>query len=221
MSLPQRFVGILLSPKATFTSVVSYPKWFGMLAVTTLLVTVFLGGFFFSEVGRQALLDKMAETTPAQQMAQIAPNIGIIAAVQAGFILVFGPIFAFVIAGILMGVFTVTGGTAAYKQVLAVVAHAGAVSSVGSMITAISNYLRQTLTSATTLSVFMPNLEEKSFLGGFLGTVDLLLVWWLFVLAIGLSVLYRRRTQPIFIGLLTVYLLIACAVGAYRAVSGG
>jgi hypothetical protein len=200
---------------------VSYPKWFGMLAVTTLLVTVFLGGFFLSEVGKQALLDKMAETTPAQQMAQIAPNIGIIAAVQAAFILIVGPIFAFVIAGVLMGVFTVTGGTAAYKQVLAVVAHAGAVSAVGSMITAASNYVRQTLTSATTLSVFMPNLEEKSFLGGFLGTIDLMLVWWLFVLAIGLSVLYRRRTQPIFIGLLAVYLLIACGVGAYRAVSGG
>jgi hypothetical protein len=221
LSLPQRFVGILLSPKATFASVVSYPKWFGMLAVTTLLVTVFLGGFFQSEVGKQALLDKMAETTPAAQMAQMAPRIGLIATIQTISILIISPIFAFIIAGVLMGVFTVTGGTAAYKQVLAVVVHAGVVSSLGAAITALTNYFRQTLSSATNLMVFMPNVEEQSFLGGFLGTIDLIYLWWLFVLAIGLSVLYRRRTQPIYIALVAVYLLIACAVGAYKAVSGG
>ena len=141
------------------------PEWFGMLAVTTLLVTVFLGGFFFSEIGKQALLDKMAESTPAQQMAQIAPNIGIIAAVQAGFILVFGPIFAFVVAGILMGVFTVTGGTAAFKQVLAVVAHAGVVSRCRVVITAISLRSADADERNDDLAVFMPSLEEKSFLG--------------------------------------------------------
>jgi hypothetical protein len=221
LSLPQRFVGMLVSPKSTFTSVVSYPKWFGMLAVTTLLVTVFLGGFFQTEVGQQALLDKMAETTPAEQMKQLAPQIKIIATFQTVAILVIGPIMAFVIAGILMGVFTVTGGTAAYRQVLAVVAHAGVVSSVAAAITSVSNYYRETLSSATTLMVFMPNVEENSFLGGFLGTLDLLYLWWLFVLAIGLSVLYRRRTQPIYIGLVSVYVLIACAVGAYKSVSGG
>jgi hypothetical protein len=221
LSLAQRFVGMLVSPKATFASVVSYPKWFGMLALTTLLITICLGGFFLSSVGQQALLDKMAETAPPQQMQQMAASIHIIAYVQVVSILIFSPIVACALAGILMGVFTVTGGTAAYKQVLAVVVHAGVVSSLGGAVTALTNYFRQTLSSATNLLVFMPNVEERSFLGGFLGVIDLLYLWWLFVLAIGLSVLYRRRTQPIYIALVAVYVLIACAVGAYKAVSGG
>jgi hypothetical protein len=221
LSLVQRFIGILTAPRATFTSVVSYPKWFGMLAVTTLLVAVFLGGFFLSDVGQQALLDKMAESAPPEQMKAMAANIRIIAIVQVVSIVVVSPIIAAIMAGILMGVFTVTGGTAAYKQVLAVVAHAGVASSVAGAVTAVLNYFRQTLTSATNLGVFVPNIEENSFLGGFLGTIDLLYLWWLFVLAVGLSVLYRRRTQPIYISLVAVYALIACAVGAYKAVSGG
>lgn len=221
LSLIQRFIGILTSPRATFASVVSYPKWFGMLAVTTLIVAVFLGGFFLSDVGQQALLDKMAETTPAEQMQRMAPNIKFIAYIQVVSIIVVSPIIAAIISAILMGVFTVTGGTAAYKQVMAVVVHAGVASSVGGAITAVLNYFRGTLTSATNLGVFVPNIEEKSFLGGFLGTIDLMYVWWFFVLAVGLSVLYRRRTQPIFLSLLAVYALIACAVGAYKAVSGG
>jgi hypothetical protein len=221
LSFVQRFIGILTAPRATFASVVSYPKWFGMLAVTTLIVAVFLGGFFLSEVGQQALLDKMAETAPPEQLKTMAANIRIIAIVQVVSIIVISPIFAAIIAGILMGVFTVTGGTAAYKQVLAVVTHAGVASSVAGAATAVLNYFRQTLTSATNFGVFVPNIEENSFLGGFLGTIDLLYLWWLFVLAVGLSVLYRRRTQPIYVSLLAVYALIACAVGAYKAVSGG
>ena len=35
LSLVQRFFGMLTSPKATFENVVSWPRWFGMLALTT------------------------------------------------------------------------------------------------------------------------------------------------------------------------------------------
>jgi hypothetical protein len=212
---------MLTAPRATFASVVSYPKWFGMLAVTTVIVAVFLGGFFLSPVGQQALLDKMAETTPPDRMQAMASSIKFIAYFQVASIIVFSPIIAAIMSAILMGVFTVTGGTAAFRQVMAVVVHAGVVSSIGGAVTAVLNYFRQTLTSATNLGVFVPNVEEQSFLGGFLGTIDLIYVWWLFVLAVGLSVLYRRRTQPIFISLLAVYVVIACAVGAFKAVSGG
>ena len=39
--------------------------------------------------------------------------------------------------------------------------------------------------------------------------IDLFIVWWVIVLAIGLGVLYRRRTQPIAITLFGVYTVIA------------
>jgi hypothetical protein len=48
----------------------------------------------------------------------------------------------------------------------------------------------------------LPMLSETSFAAHLLGTIDLFLIWYLFILAIGLGVLYRRRTQPIAISLL-------------------
>ena len=65
------------------------------------------------------------------------------------------------------------------------------------------------MTSATNLAVLLPMLDEKSFLGRLLGMIDLFIIWWLLVLAIGLAVLYRRRTQPIAIALFGVYAVIA------------
>ncbi len=221
MSLPQRFIGMLFSPKATFESVVAHPRWFALLVVTTLLFTAFQAWLFLSDVGQQALLDRMRDTMTADQFKGAAANIRIIAIAQVAAIPIIGPIFAFLFAGILMGVFTLMGGTAAYRQVLAVVTHAGVVSTVGGVFQVILNYFRGNVTSPTNLAVFLPNIEENSFLGGFLGTIDLVFLWWLFVLAVGLGVLYRRRTQPIYLSLLTVYGLIAAAVGAYKAASGG
>jgi hypothetical protein len=46
-------------------------------------------------------------------------------------------------------------------------------------------------------------------------------VWWLFVLAVGLAVLYRRRTQPIAFGLFGVYAVIALGVAAVMSRLGG
>ena len=66
------------------------------------------------------------------------------------------------------------------------------------------NYMRESMSSATNLSVFLPMLDESSFVAKLLGTIDLFLVWWVFILAIGLSVLYRRKTSSIATGLFVV-----------------
>jgi hypothetical protein len=83
------------------------------------------------------------------------------------------------------------------------------------------DYARETLSSPATLSVFLPFLEENSFVARFLGSIDLVRVWWFVSLSIGLGVLYRRRTGPIAVTLLTVYAAIALVIAAIQsAVSG-
>jgi hypothetical protein len=42
-------------------------------------------------------------------------------------------------------------------------------------------------------------------------------VWWLVVLAIGLGVLYRRKTQPIAITLFGIYAVIILAIAAFTS----
>jgi hypothetical protein len=77
------------------------------------------------------------------------------------------------------------------------------------------------MTSPTTLAVFLPMLEEASFAGRLAGLIDLFLIWWAVVLAIGLAVLYRRKTQPIIIGLLSVYILIVGVIAVVMSSFGG
>jgi len=71
------------------------------------------------------------------------------------------------------------------------------------------------------LGALLPMLPEKSFGANLLGTIDLFLVWYFIVLAIGLAVLYRRRTQPIAISLLSFYAVIAIVVALFKSRGGG
>jgi hypothetical protein len=52
--------------------------------------------------------------------------------------------------------------------------------------------------------------------------IDVFLIWWTIVIGIGLAVLYKRRTGPIVLSLLGVYVGIAAAVAiVMRVVAGG
>jgi hypothetical protein len=139
----------------------------------------------------------------------------------AGAILVFSPIVAVVIAGIFFAVFNAAmGGDASFKQLFAVLIHAGVISALAQLFTGPLNYFRGSMASATNLSVLLPMLDEKSFAGSLLGMIDLFMIWYVVVLAIGLAVLYRRRTQPIAIGLFVVYAVIAVGVAAVKSSLG-
>ena len=137
-------------------------------------------------------------------------------------ILIVSPIVGVIIAGILFAIFNAAmGGEASFKQVFAVYAHAGAVSALSAMFSGIVNYFRGGMTSVANLGALLPMLPENSFAGRLLGMVDIFLIWYIIVLAIGLAVLYRRRTQPIAISLLSVYAVIAIVVALIKSRVGG
>ena len=82
-------------------------------------------------------------------------------------------------------------------------------------------YVRQSLSSATNLAVFLPFLDDTSFLARMLGSIDLIFIWWMLSLSIGLGVLYRKRTGPIAITLLAVYVAIGVIIAAIKTASTG
>jgi hypothetical protein len=220
-----RVVGVFVSPRATFADVAARPRAFGVLALGLFVVVVGLYALLSTEVGQQAWIDQQVQqreafgqTIPPEQiqgMERIAPYVGYIAA--AGYLVVI-PIFLAIISGILLGVFNaLLGGDASYKQVFAIVSHAGLITVLQTLFALPLDYVRETLSSPTTLGVFVPFLDEKSFLSRFLGTIDLFQIWWLVVLAMGLGVLYKRRTGPIAASLLAVYAVIIVAIAAVRS----
>jgi hypothetical protein len=223
-----RFIGVLLSPRETFQFVAAQPKWIGMLALVVLVTAGATAVFFSTEVGQQAYLDeslRRAEASGAQitdqayeAIERMAPYMAYMA---AGGTLISVPLMSFILAGILFAVFSGLGGDASFKQVLAIVAHSGAVSVLGQLFVHPLNYARESMSSATNLAVFFPMLDEGSVPGRFLGMIDLFLVWWTLVLAIGMAVLYRRKTRPVAIAFLAVYGVIALAVAAIMAAWSG
>lgn len=228
LSLLQRIVGVITSPGATFRSVDAHPTWFGVLAVQIVVAGLALGLFLSTDVGKAAFVDQsvssiesFGQTVNDQMYEGLRRQAEYARYIQPASLLIFAPLVTALVAGLLFGAFTVLGGESTFRQVFAVVAHAGVITMLQPLLTLPLNYQRQSLSSATNLAVFLPMLEEGSFLASMLGFIDLFYVWYIVVLAIGLGVVYRRRTTPIAVALLTVFVVIGVAVVMVKLVLGG
>jgi hypothetical protein len=229
MSLPARFIGVITSPRDTFARVALSPKWFGMMAVTALCVAVFTALPLTTEAGRQAAIDQQVAqmqsfgmTVNDQMYEQMEKGAGRMPYVTAISVIVVTPLIAVIATGILFAIFNAAlGGEASFKQVLAIYTHAGAISAISAIFSGVLNYFRGSMGSVANLGALLPMLPENSFAGRLLGMVDVFLIWYVVVLAIGLAVLYRRRTQPIAISLLSVYAVIAIVVALIKSRVGG
>jgi energy-converting hydrogenase Eha subunit H len=228
-NLAARLIGVISSPGVTFRSIVAHPAWLGAMLVVVLTVAAANFALLSTEVGQQAQLDQQIRSSEAwgqrvseEQQAKMEAMLPIVRYITAAAIIVVAPIVTFALAGLLLAVFnTALGGEATYKQVLAVNTHAGAITVIATLFTMPLNYARESLSGATNLAVFAPFLEESSLAARFLGMIDLFLVWWVVVLAIGLAVLYKRRTGPVALSLLGAYVGIAVIIAVVmRAFAG-
>lgn len=228
-SLPGRVLGILRSPRATLAAVVQAPRWVGVLVLTFLVSTLSSAALLQTDVGRLALVDQWERTAAAfgqnvddeqyTALEEASANGPAYAVVSS---LVSGPVMTFAVAALLLAAFNrVLGGTATYAQVLAVVAHAGVVLALRQVIAAPVNYARETLASPMTMTMFFSMFDEASPIARFFGVIDLFVVWWLAVIAIGMSVLYARSARRMFLGLVSAYLVLALLLVIAMALSGG
>jgi hypothetical protein len=224
-----RAVGIIFSPRATYAGVAARPRVVGALLLILFIMATGLTTFLSTQVGREALLDQQIRQREAigrpltaeqtAQMERILPYIGYFAAVGQVVSVV---VIMLVIAGLMFAIFNaLLGGDGTFKQVFSVVVHSGFVIAVQQFFILPLDYVRESMTSPTSLSVFLPFLEETSFAARFLGALDLSLMWWMLNLAIGLGVLYKRRTGPIATGMFVTYLVIALVIAAIRSALSG
>jgi hypothetical protein len=229
LSLRARTLGVLTSPRATFASVAAHPRSLGILVLSAGLLASASYGLLSTEVGRLALVDQQVRTQEAfgrtmddRMYAQLERMSGFAAPITAVTTVVLVPVAAAAVAGLLYGVFNaLLGGTASYRQVLAVVAHTGVIVALKQLFSAPLNYMSESLASPTRLGIFFPMFDEASPAARFLGIIDLFVIWWLVVLAIGLSVLFGRPTRQVAWSLIGVYVGIALVVAGVMAMSGG
>jgi len=222
-----RFIGIITSPGETFKQVVRTPKVAGMLFLVSLGIGLSTGLPQFTERGKAAAFEmqvKQMETWTGQpmsdemyeQMRQNSQgNLGAYSTIVGSLVGV--PFMAVLLTAVFWAVFnTVLGGTASFKHVMAVVVHSQAISVLGAVIAAPIMYARGVMSSTgvANLGALVP-MDETSFVARFFGMIDLFLIWWIAVLAIGLAVLYKRSTSGVATGLFIFYGLIALGLAYF------
>jgi hypothetical protein len=231
-ALPARVIGVVVSPRETYKAVAERPRVLGVLLLTTLLSAMAQFGFLSSEVGRKASLDAIDQqvrlvealggTINDEAYARMTAGVERTPYIASGSILIFSPIVSLVLAGVFLGVFNgLLGGNARFKQVLAIVAHSGVVWTLAGLLALGIGYVTGRASGTSRLSVFFPMLNETGFLAHFLGYVDLLWLWAFVNSAIGLAVLYKRRTGPIAVTLIALYLAFGILYAAVTSFVGG
>ncbi len=224
-----RFIGGITSPRTTFENVATHPTWLLMFALTVAITVLCTSGPMFTEWGQQAaleqqvkVLESFGQTIDDAAYARMQTGMKFAAYTSAIGIVFFSPIMLVITAAIFYVIFSVAmGGNATFKQQIALNVHAGVIPTLALLFATPLNYVRGSLSSTTNFAVFFPMLDEDSFAARVLGMIDLFWIWYVIVLAIGLAVLYKRRTQPIAIGLLAVYAVIAVCIALIRGMFGG
>jgi hypothetical protein len=231
LGLLSRLLGVITSPRATYADVAARPRVLGALLVTALIGAGSQFWFLSTESGKKATLDaiegqiRMAESFGANvddaTYKAMTDSVESSRYSSAGAILAFSPVSLVVLAAIFMGVFNaMLGGNATFKQMCAVLAHAGVIWTLPLVFNSVVGFFTGRIGDASKLSVFTPMLES-GFLAHLLGYLDLFWFWGLVSTAIGLAVLYRRRTGPIATTLLLIYVTIGVLYAAVRTMLAG
>jgi Yip1-like protein len=219
-----RAFGVVFAPRATYAGVAARPRVLGALFVVMVIVVGATSLFLSTEVGQNAYIDQALSSMEGfgrqvndQQMAGIERMAPYAAYVTGVAQFVFIPLVAAIIAGLALALFNaILGGDATFKQTFAVVVHSYFIVALGTLFSLPLFYMRESMASATSLSIFLPMVDEATFLGRLAGSIDLFRIWWLVSLSIGLGVLYKRKTGTIAWSLLAVYFIIVLIIAGVR-----
>jgi len=228
--LSARVLGVLFAPRATYADVAARPRWLGAFLAVFLVSAAAATTFMSTDIGRNAVLDQQITQSESwsgrpmnqQQLDRLEAMSKYFVYTTPIFQLVFFILGSLLIAGVSFVVFNaLLAGDASFKQVFAIIVHSGVVLGALALFTTPLAYARETLTSATNLAVFFPFLPDASFATRLLGSIDLVYIWWMISVSIGLGVLYRRRTGPIATTVLAVYVAIGLVIAAIKTAASG
>jgi hypothetical protein len=226
LPLLSRIIGVITSPKATFQNIVAAPRPFGVLFVVATVIGIGAIAPQFTEKGRVATLQSQVQfmerlgspmTPEAYAAAETRSHSVPLRLVGLAGTYIVLPIITLIFAGLYWAAFnTAMGGTASFKQVLAIVTHSQVIGALG-MIAALPISLstgKMTQAGPYNLGALAPMLEQGSTLAVFLGSISVFSLWSFFVTAIGLGVLYRRKSTTIAIVLISIFLIVMFVVAS-------
>jgi Yip1 domain len=208
--------------------VASSPRWVGLVAVLAVVTAASQALLFQTEVGQVALVDQWERTALAfgqpvddaryaefQTLSRNGPLYGVVTA------LVGGPVLTLVLAAVIALVFRRGDRVVSFSQVLAVVAHASVILAIRFLVSVPVSYAREATGGATSLGLWFPALDASSLAGRFVGALDVFVLWWVVLLAVGVGVLYGRHARSLAATFLGVYAGLALLLAVTMTALGG
>jgi len=230
------------APRATLSNAVAHPRSLDLALLIVGISAACSVGFLLTRVGQLAALDQQTRQLESfgavvddATYAKLRSLVPYRPAIAAATILIGWPVLWVAGAGLLQALgnrFTeslprqsddasAARRRATFAQVLTIVVHASSVFAVRAIIAAPVNYARESLGGATSLSMVMPSFSESTFPARLLGAVDIFVLWWVVLVAMGLSILYQTRTLPIARWLFGAYAAAAVALALAQVLRGG
>jgi hypothetical protein len=224
----QRLIGMLRAPRATLTAAVARPRSLDLGVLIIFIAALCSSGFLMTRVGRLAAMDQQVRQLESLGVEVDDGLYGEIRrwapyrpAISAALIVGGWPILWMTVAAALKAAASAAGQSVSLAQTLTVVVHASSVLALRAVIEAPINYARESLGGATSLSAILPAFGQSTFPARLLGAVDIFVVWWVMLIALGLGILYGKRTLPIARWLLGVYAAAAAVLALVQALRGG
>jgi len=224
LSLLSRIIGVITSPKATYARVVAAPRPVGVLFVCALAIGIGITIPQMTEPARQQALGMQVKvmerfgvpvTPEAYQQMEARSRNKVFTALGALQPLIGIPILALVLTSLFWVFFNaILGGTATFKQVLAVTSHSYVITALAVLLTAPVLYYRfeMSMGGPYSLGALVSFLDEGSALARFLRGVSIFSIWAWINVSIGLGVLYRRNSRTISIVLLLLFIVFTYAM---------
>lgn len=225
----QRLIGMVRSPRATLNNAVRHPRSLELGVLIVAISAACSAGFLMTRVGRLAALDQHVRQLESfgavvgddtyEGLRRLMPYRPLVGAA----VIVIGWPLLWVTLSRVVWWFGKRGADrqVAFRQVLTVVVHASAILAVREVVAAPINYARESLGGATSFSVVMPAFGESTFPARLLGALDIFVVWWVVLIAMGLSILYETRTMRVARWLFGAYAGAAAALALTQALRGG
>jgi hypothetical protein len=199
------------------------------VAVLAVVTAVSQALLYQTEVGQVALVDQWERTALAfgqdvddaryaelQALSRSGPLYGVATALASG------PVLTVAIAMVVFLTFRPRGDRpVSFSQVLAVTAYASVILALRQLVSIPVSVAREATGGATSLGLWFPALDTASFGGRFVGALDIFVIWWVIVLAMGVGILYQRQGRTLAAALLGAYVGVALLVAVTMTALGG
>jgi hypothetical protein len=223
----RRIGGVLTHPRSTMAALVAAPSWLPAWAFILAVWLIPAGWFLSTSTGRLLLVDERVRQVEAfggrvddAQYDALRQSPPWDAYVTSGGRLLLSPPVTLLVAAGLVVLARIDGSSLPFAAALAVTVHASVPLGIQQLVATPINYVTESLTSPTNLAARL-GLEDGTLGARLLGAIDLFGLWWIWLLAVGVTAATRRPVRRYVARLLLVYGSVAAALAAGMTLSGG